>query len=103
MTFDTIPAKLRLNGSAALDACWTASGGFRGSQSLGVKLYDIAGAFCVAHEVGAKSVWLVGGDDWSATDMLHNGKRVNDLLLTATPDILEYLRPRLVLQPGEFA
>ena len=98
MTFGNIPARLRLTGSAALDACWTGSGSFRGSQSLGVKLYDIAAGFCIAHEVGARSVWLRTGEPWSATEMLREGKRENDVLLTAAPALLPYLRRSLTLR-----
>jgi myo-inositol-1(or 4)-monophosphatase len=97
MIFAPIVARLRLTGSAALDACWTASGAFRGSQSLGVKLYDVAAALCIAHETGARSVWLKTGEPWSALDMLQNGKRENDLLLTAVPTLIGFLRENLTL------
>ena len=97
MSFAGFPTRLRLTGSAALDACLTASGSFRGSQSLGVKLYDIAAAFCIAHEVGARSFWLVGGDEWSAMDIYRKGKRPNDLLLTGSPKMMEYLTQYLDL------
>jgi myo-inositol-1(or 4)-monophosphatase len=93
--FEPVPVRLRILGSAALELCWTAAGRVRGCQSIGVSLWDVAAGICVAREVGADAYWLRADEPWTATDMLQNGKREEDVLVTAPPATRAYLRNRL--------
>lgn len=100
MDFAGVPSRLRVHGSAALEVCWTASGVVRGCQSIGTKIYDVAAGLCIAREVGARPAWL-GGDDWTAREMTRRGPREDDLLLTAAPATLAFLRERLRWRTGD--
>lgn len=93
--FDNTPTRVRVLGSAALEICWTSAGLVRGCQSIGVSLHDVAAALCIAREVGADAAWLRSDDTWSALDMLHNGKRTDDALITAPPGTMAYIRENL--------
>lgn len=92
--FADVPSRIRVYGSAALECCWTASGFVNGCQSIGVSLWDIAAGLCITLEVGGKAVWL-SGDTWNAGDMARTGSRKADVLITAPPQTLEFLRTRL--------
>jgi fructose-1,6-bisphosphatase/inositol monophosphatase family enzyme len=98
VSFDRFPARLRLYGSAALDLSWAVAGRLCGAQSVGVSLYDIAAALCFAHEVGAETRWLVSGESYSADKHAASGPVEDDVILTAAPATLEYLRQTLALR-----
>ena len=95
INFDKFPGRLRLAGSAALDLCWTAAGFLRGSQSVGVKLYDVAAGLVFCHEVGADSAWLRSGAPLDVAHFAANAPIKDDILLTAPPATLRYLRETL--------
>ncbi|GAB4453201.1 MAG: inositol monophosphatase family protein [Armatimonadaceae bacterium] len=97
--FSHVPVRPRVNGSAALDVCWTAAGFVAGCQSIGVSLYDVAAGICLAKEMGADVGWL-SGEDWSALDLLQQGKRENDVLLIAPPATLAFLRENVRWRTG---
>ncbi|MES2465285.1 MAG: inositol monophosphatase [Armatimonadota bacterium] len=98
VSFDHFPARLRLYGSAALDVSWAATGRLCGAQSIGVSLYDIAAALCFAHEVGAETRWLKSGERFSADALAASGPVEDDVILTAPPATLTYLRQSLTLR-----
>lgn len=62
MPFDlaTLPGKKRNTGSAALHACWVASGVLRAAYFYNWALWDLAGALCLAGEVGVEARWQGG-------------------------------------------
>ncbi len=96
--FRRVPARLRIFGSAALELCWTAAGFVRGCQSIGTSLYDVAAGLCIAHEVGARAAWLSDGAEWKPASMLDADDapaRKRDVLITAPPETLTFLRERL--------
>jgi len=92
--FSRVPVRPRVNGSAALDVCWTSAGFVVGCQSIGVSLYDIAAGLCLAQEVGAVVGWH-SGDPWNPLSLLTDGKRENDLLIIAPPDTLQFLQENI--------
>lgn len=92
--FSRMPCRLRVLGSAALEVCWVATGQLRGAQVIGVSLYDIAAGVCLAREVGATVGWL-SGEVWSPRGMAAEGKRENDVLITAPPATLDFVRANL--------
>jgi myo-inositol-1(or 4)-monophosphatase len=94
LAFDRLPARLRVLGSAALDLCLVGAGSVRGCHSIGTSLYDIAAGVCVAHEVGARTEWLLPGPPWSPAEMAREGPR-EAVLITAPPATLAFLRERL--------
>jgi fructose-1,6-bisphosphatase/inositol monophosphatase family enzyme len=94
--FAKLPAKLRLFGSSALDICWTAAGRTHGAQSVGVALWDVAAAGCIAREVGCELAWLVDKTPWSALEMAREGKRKTDAFASAPPKTLAWVRERLL-------
>jgi len=96
MDFSRVPARLRIYGSAALELCWVANGWFKGAQSMGTTLYDVAAGLCIAREVGAIVGWL-SGNAFDARDLVRRGRRTHDALLTAAPATLAFLRERLIL------
>ncbi len=96
--FARVTARLRVLGSAALELCWTAAGRVRGCQSISTSLYDIAAGICIAGEAGATTEWL-SGEPWSAADMARHGGR-EEVLLTAPPATLAFLRENLLSLPG---
>lgn len=93
--FDNTPTRVRVLGSAALEICWTSAGLVKGCQSIGVSLHDVAAGLCIAREVGADAAWLRSEEPWSALDMLHNGKRPDDALITAPPGTMAFVRANL--------
>jgi myo-inositol-1(or 4)-monophosphatase len=95
MDFSRVPARLRVYGSSALELCWLASGSFKGAQSIGTTLYDVAAGLCIAREVGAVAAWL-SGDPFDAREMAGRGGR-RDALLCAPPATLAFLRESLIL------
>jgi myo-inositol-1(or 4)-monophosphatase len=97
VSFDHFPPRLRLYGSAALDLSWAVTGRLAGSQSIGVSLYDIAAALCFAREVGAETRWLRSGELLSV-DALAAGPVEDDVILTAPPATIAYLRQTLTLR-----
>ena len=96
--FRDVPVRVRVVGSAALELCWVAAGRFRGCQSIGVSLYDIAAGVVVAGEVGATAAWLRDPHPWNATAMLREGRRENDILVTAPPETRAFLLSHLHLR-----
>jgi myo-inositol-1(or 4)-monophosphatase len=98
VSFDRFPARLRVYGSAALDLSWATTGRLCGAQSIGVSLYDIAAALCFAHEVGAETRWLKSGELFSADALAASGPVEDDVILTAPPATLTYLRRTLALR-----
>ncbi len=95
VSFDDFPARLRLYGSAALDLSWAVTGRLAGSQSIGVSLYDIAAALCFAREVGAETRWLKSGELLSVDALAASGPVEDDVILTAPPATITYLRQTL--------
>jgi len=93
VSFASVPCRLRVFGSAALDLCWTAAGRTRGCQSIATSLYDVAAGICIAGEVGARTEWL-NGQAWSPRGMAQTGPR-SGVLLTAPPETLAFLRENL--------
>ena len=93
--FSKLPVKLRLFGSSALDICWTAAGRTKGAQSVGVALWDVAAAGCLAQEVGCELAWLVDPTPWSAIAMATEGKRRTDAFMSAPPKTLAWIREKL--------
>lgn len=98
--FTDVPVRTRILGSAALDVCWVAAGRLKGCQSIGVSLYDVAAGLCLCREVGASVEWLAEREPWSAVEMANNGKRENDVLITAPLATLAFLRERLRFRPN---
>jgi myo-inositol-1(or 4)-monophosphatase len=94
--FAKMPAKLRIFGSSALDICWTATGRTRGAQSVGVALWDVAAAGCIAAEVGCELAWLADKTPWDALAMAQEGKRKTDAFASAPPKTLEWVRSQLL-------
>lgn len=99
LDFSQLPVRLRIHGSAALELCWVGAGRLVGAQSIGTSLYDVAAGVLIAREVGAETVWLSGAE-WSALTMAAEGKRPGDILLTATPATLEFIRERMTFRNG---
>jgi myo-inositol-1(or 4)-monophosphatase len=98
VSFDRFPGRLRLYGSAALDYCWAADGSMAGAQSVGVALYDVAAALCFAGEVGAETRWLRSGALFSPEALATAGRVLHDVLITAPPATITYLRSVLALR-----
>ena len=98
VSFDRLPARLRIYGSAALDLSWAAAGRLCGAQSIGVSLYDIAAALCLANEVGGETRWLVSGELFSADALAASGSVNDDVIVTASPATLACLRQTLALR-----
>ena len=95
--FARLAARLRIHGSAALELCWVAAGRVVGAQSIGTSLYDVAAGILIAREVGSETGWL-SGEDWSALEMAAKGPRKDDILLTATPATVSFLRQRIAFR-----
>jgi myo-inositol-1(or 4)-monophosphatase len=96
MDFSRVPARLRVCGSSALELCWLACGWFKGAQSIGTTLYDVAAGLCIAREAGAVAGWL-SGTPFDAREMVRRGKHTRDALIAAPPATLAFLRERLIL------
>lgn len=58
--FTTLPGKTRNLGSAALHACWVATGIFRAALFFNWVLWDLAASLCVAGELGLEARWAGG-------------------------------------------
>lgn len=98
LDFSRLPARLRVLGSAALDLCCVASGRVHGCQSIGVSLYDVAAGLCIAHEASAQTVWLSGAP-FSPRGLVESGPRADDILATAPPQTLAFVRSRVSRRP----
>jgi myo-inositol-1(or 4)-monophosphatase len=88
-------AKYRLFGSSALEICWAATGRVRGAQSVGVALWDVAAAACVAHEVGCTVAYINDLTPWDALTMAREGKRKDDAVAAAPSATLAFVQQRL--------
>ncbi|HEY3396902.1 MAG TPA: inositol monophosphatase family protein [Armatimonadota bacterium] len=64
-----LPGKCRNLGSAALHACWAATGVFRAAFFHNWVLWDVAAALCLAGETGVETYWPDGQVMSSLEDM----------------------------------
>ncbi|MDX1934514.1 MAG: inositol monophosphatase [Capsulimonadales bacterium] len=91
--FQRLPCRLRVQGSAALELAYTAAGLLKGCQSIGTSLYDVAAGMAMCRELGAAIEWH-SGPAWTPSRML-SGEYRRDILLTAPPETLAFVRERL--------